>query len=594
MPAVAMAAAMSAWRRMLRATEVRLEAVRPPAAAVISVPVVEEFTESHGERASHGVAAGEPAPLAGRYELGEHVATSRLGRTYRAWDAGSDQDVEVTFLSVDAIGGESEAEARLEQLRSLQHLHVLPLLDWQLDPVPYLVHPAPAMRLADLIAGGVALSPSQALLIGLQAAETLANLREAGITHGALTPSDFCLDVRGRLRLAGMGVDFLRTPRHAPETSRYDEPRAELRAELRAEPRAEPRASRPVEQPGLPPTAPDVLALLEGFDTAGSPGDDPTDEARYATPPGAGGSGEVAPAADASAGSPPDEGSVAAAADVYGLGLALAEAVVGGPLERAAIGGIGRSIVPPGAGANTVRNLSHLAPLLAQATMAGAARRLGADEFALALRATAEMFPPPERLDEAFGSVAAYAVEAPAASAAATGAEQAPRPSQNALVRLVAAAAVVVAAALLVVSTIGGDRTPSHTVPEVVGQSWEQAGETLAELGWDVRRLEVRVRGVPPGEVVGQLPEPGGLLDEGQVVKVQVSLGEPLVIIPADIVGLSLHEAGLRLSAIGLGVGAVTERVDPSVPAGAVVAISEVLPEVPRGSQIGLVVAVAG
>ncbi len=626
MPAVAMKAAINAWRRVLRGTVVRLEAVRSPAAAVISVSVVEEFAEPRSEDASDGVEAAdgghhdsdaeapdwEPPPAIGRYEIGEHLATSRLGLIYRARDTGNDADVEVTFLYADAVPAAAEAGTRLEELRTLRHLHVVPLLDWQLDPVPYLVYPAPVMRLESLIRAGVVLSPSQALLIGLQAAETLHNLQERGITNGALTPWHLCVDTQGRLRLDEMGVDFLRAPWTPEDASRYDDP----------------QASGPVAHTLPPSTASDVAALVEEYESAGDPGgslpplpagessDVPAGDPAEPDEPAAGDSDEPYPEDPAGpdaensgsvddsaagietgadfpegAGSPPPG---AAAADVYGLGLSLAEAAAGRPLDPADIGRIGRSIAPAGAGTAAMRNLTRLAPLLVQATVASAHQRLAADELALALRATAEMFPPPERLDAAFRRVEESDSEPAPSAAEEVAAAAMPKPRRDVLMRLVAAVAVAVAGALLVVFTAGSDGTPSHTVPDVAGQEWAQASETLEASGWEVRRLEVRVADARTGEVVGQLPEPGGLLDEGQVVKVQVNLGEPLVIVPADIVGTTLEEAGLRLSAIGLEVGAVFERVDPGVPEGAVVEIAELLPELPRGSQVDLVIAVAG
>lgn len=660
MPAVAMRAAISAWRRRLGGTEVRLEAVRTPAAAVISISVVDEFAETRGADGSDGEGAvpaadldggigapdWAPAPIAGRYRIGEHLATSRLGHTYLARDPENDEDVEVTFLFEGAVVDAGEAAARLEQLQSLRHLHVLPLLDWQLDPVPYLVYPAPAIRLDSLISAGAALSPSQTLLIGLQAAETLDNLREQGIAHGALTPAHFCLDARGRLRLAEVGVDFLRTPRDPGEPSPYDDPWED----------------QAVEQPTAPSAAAEVIALVEDFESTGAPVDDPQvgpeqelaeELAELTGAPAAGlveltgdpaaaddlvgspaelvedsvelpaGPADCLPApadeesglaedpdleSEQGAGSPPTAGSApiaespperdraaaAAAADVYALGLTLADAATGRLLAPADIGRIGRSVVPAGASAATVRNLSRLAPLLVQATAARPEKRLGIDEFALALRATAEMFPPPDRLDEAFRRVEETGAEPTERAEARTVPDAEPGRARDLLTRLVTAAAVVAAGALLVIYAAGGDETPSHLVPSVVGMDWVQADETLAASGWEVRRLEVRVPDAPAGEVVGQLPEPGGLLDEGQVVKVQVTLGEPLVVIPADIVGMSLEEAGLRLSEIGLRLGAIHERVDASVPEGAVVDIAEPLPELPRGSQVDLVIAVAG
>ncbi|MCE2531563.1 MAG: PASTA domain-containing protein [Acidimicrobiia bacterium] len=517
-------------------------------------------------------AAWEPAPIAGRYRIGEYVGESRLGRTYRATDGDTGQDVEVTFLDAEAVADAADAAVRLEELRNLRHLHVLPLLDWQLDPVPYLVHPAPAMRLQRLVESGTALTPSQTLLIGLQGAETLDSLRRSGVTHGAITPAHCCVDVRGRLRLAEMGVDFLRSPLHPSEATRYDAPETirvdDLGMSFAGDEAAEAAAGMPADETGEYPAV-DVEA------------DTPVPVAGTADP------GEApAPEGDPVAG--------AAAADVYSLAVVLTEAAAGRLMAPAEIGQLGRMVAPVTGGTATARNVARLAPLLAQASATRPENRLEADELALALRATAEMFPPPTRLDEAFRR----AEEHEATPASPEPGEVAPTPQPGRFRRLalrsVAAAAVVVAAALLVIFSTPGDDTPARAVPGVVGMDWSEASGTLEASGWEVRRLDVRVPGATPGEVVGQLPAQGGLLDEGQVVKVQVSLGEPLVVIPADIVGMTVEEAELRLSAIGLRVGAVQTALDPAVPAGLVVGVNEMLPELPRGSAVDLVVAVGG
>jgi len=204
------------------------------------------------------------------------------------------------------------------------------------------------------------------------------------------------------------------------------------------------------------------------------------------------------------------------------------------------------------------------------------------------------MFPPPTRLDEAFRRAEEYEARPASPEPAESGPATQPGGIRRLALRSATAAAVVVAAALLVIFSAPGDDTPARAVPGVVGMDWSEASETLAAAGWEVRRLDVRVPGASPGQVVGQLPSQGGLLDEGQTVKVQVSLGEPLVVIPDDIVGMTVEEAGLRLSAIGLRVGVVRTAPDPAAPAGSVIAVTEMLPELPRGSAVDLVVAVGG
>ena len=584
------------------------------------VAAAEAAAEETAAAAEMAPADAHPAPvlIAGRYGVGEPIVETRLGWTYEAWDFETEQDVEVTYLYAEIVAAAADVEARLEEVRGLQHLHVLPLLHWELHPAPCLVYPAPTMRLRQLIAAGAALTPSQTLLIGLQAAETLHALRERGITHGDLTPSQCCIDITGRLRLAEMGVDFLRYPDDSDPPSRYRAPEAV------------PTIS--TEEVAIPGEVADVADVLEataeaevpsapdGADTIGASsvrddsstavaergvadGDAVEGAVESAGDTGAGDAAGVAaeadedvadtveqavPAETPSAGRRHDAG----AADLYGLALVLAEAAAGRPLAPAKISSLGKTVLPSDAAVATARQLSRLAPLLEQAAAPNPEDRLSADELALALRATAEMLPPPSRLDEAFRSVKEDRLQPTPVTDPEPVGQREVRPPRNLLLRLVAAAAVVVAATLLVLSVAGDDDTPSHVVPDVAGMSWTQANSALIEAGWEVRRLEVRVPGVAVGEVIGQLPEPGGLLDEGQVVKVQVSLGEPLVVVPADIVGMPLAQAELRLSAIGLRLGSVSDRFDLSVPDGAVVAIAESLPELPRGSTVDLVIAV--
>lgn len=629
-----------------------VEEYAEPGAGDVTGDVDGESTELPGPPEN---ATWEPAPIAGRYRIGEYLATNRLGRTYRARDTETDQDVEVTFLDADAVTDAPGVEAWLEELRSLRHLHVLPLLDWEIAPVPYLVYAAPEMRLDRMVSARVALTPSQILLIGLQAAETLHNLRQQGITHGALTPAHCCVEASGRLRLAELGVDFLRAPLEPGEATRYDAPEAIRVAEL--------ENSEAFAAGDEDPARLEEFEVAETLDAPGTPGaagsatedepDNASGESALASDVGESEDGDarpqdvaavdgaidaverddierddvafgrvaaddvaaddVATAGDAAGGVPADRDAIelsasvdlspseneaarpdSAPADVFALGLTLTEVAAGRPVAPAEVAQLGRGIVPMRAGQATARYLARLAPLLVQATAARPSNRLEADELALALRATAEMLPPPSRLDEAFRLVGDDRIESGAAEQAAIVPQPLRRNWRNPLMRIAAAAAIVVAGALLVLVTTGGEDTPTHTVPDVVGTDWTSARDTLAASGWEVRRLEVRVADAAAGEVVGQLPEPGGLLDEGQVVKVQVSLGQPLVVIPADIVGLPLTEAGLRLSEVGLAVGTVESRVDPTLPAGSVVAVAELLPELPRGSQVDLVIAVGG
>ena len=77
------------------------------------------------------------------------------------------------------------------------------------------------------------------------------------------------------------------------------------------------------------------------------------------------------------------------------------------------------------------------------------------------------------------------------------------------------------------------------------------------------------------------------------MVKVQVSLGAPLVVVPLDLLGAPLEEARIRLLALGLSAGEIQRRPSPGTQEGIVLEINEQASEFPEGSQIDLVVSSA-
>ena len=136
-----------------------------------------------------------------------------------------------------------------------------------------------------------------------------------------------------------------------------------------------------------------------------------------------------------------------------------------------------------------------------------------------------------------------------------------------------------VLAVLAVVAVVAGGaagwwflvRTPSHEVPDWIGQAVDSVGEQAGELGWDLSEpVLVRRDGTREGEVVAQEPAPGSSLAEGEAVALTVSLGPTLVRMP-DVVGVSEAEAVVALESVGLVVASRVEAHDEGVAAGAVV-----------------------
>lgn len=91
-------------------------------------------------------------------------------------------------------------------------------------------------------------------------------------------------------------------------------------------------------------------------------------------------------------------------------------------------------------------------------------------------------------------------------------------------------------------------------VPDVTGQTPEQAEANLEALGFSVRRIDDgRSAAVDPGEVMAVAPAPGQEVPYQSRIDIQVSAGVPLVEVP-DVVGMSEAEATAALEALGLQV----------------------------------------
>ena len=147
---------------------------------------------------------------------------------------------------------------------------------------------------------------------------------------------------------------------------------------------------------------------------------------------------------------------------------------------------------------------------------------------------------------------------------------------------LVAAALV----AVLVVTAGGG----GVTVPDVTGQSQEDATAALQEAGLRVGGVEqVADQGFAAGTVVSQEPAGGASADEGAAVVLTVSTGPDSVAVP-NVMGLDVGEAQQALADAGLSA-AIEEEYDLRAPAG------QVMGQLPApgeqaepGSTVGLLV----
>lgn len=130
-----------------------------------------------------------------------------------------------------------------------------------------------------------------------------------------------------------------------------------------------------------------------------------------------------------------------------------------------------------------------------------------------------------------------------------------------------AAVAVAVLGALAIGRFIfGGTSASLVTVPDLTGQSLEEATATLAEFELRLGAQTPEISDAEPGTIIAQQPAAGESIEQGQAVNVTISTGREQATVP-QLLGLtSLDAVRTALSDAGLQLGSVTEE-DSNQPA---------------------------
>ncbi|MEA3077207.1 MAG: eukaryotic-like serine/threonine-protein kinase [Actinomycetota bacterium] len=149
--------------------------------------------------------------LGGRYRLVAPIGTGASAHVYVADDVRLRRRVAVKILHPALAEDESflrRFRAEAETVASLRHPHIMQVYDWGQDvdgPFLVLEHLAGG-SLRDLLDRGHRLSPSQALEVGLQAAQALEHAHRRGLVHRDIKPANLLFDDEGRLSIADFGL----------------------------------------------------------------------------------------------------------------------------------------------------------------------------------------------------------------------------------------------------------------------------------------------------------------------------------------------------------------------------------------------------
>ena len=132
------------------------------------------------------------------------------------------------------------------------------------------------------------------------------------------------------------------------------------------------------------------------------------------------------------------------------------------------------------------------------------------------------------------------------------------------------------------------ETSDSAAVPDLIGVQFDEIAGRLEGRSWEIIRLEDRVDGTVVGSVILQDPGPGEPIESDDRLTVTVSLGNEMVEIPSDIVGLTVDQAASRLGTVGLVVGRVTEEENEALAAGLVIGLDEPTTQMPTGQGVDL------
>lgn len=565
----------------------------------------------------HHYSAG--AVLADRYRIVAHLGAGASANVYLADDLQLGRRVAVKVLR-DSLAGDAgflkrfRAEARA--VAALNHPNIMHVYDSGEDrsagpvPVPFLVMEfvgGGSLR-AVLDSSGL-LTPSQALLVGLDAARGLEYAHRRGFVHRDIKPANLLFGEESRLRIADFGLAraFAEATWTEPEgvllgTARYSAPEQALgrpvdgrsdvyslalvlveattgevpftrdttQATLMARterdlevPRSLGRLAPVLERAGRrdPDLRPDAAELKIALVAASEEMDRPDDLRLPGAIPESALDALVAAAGDAGDGEADERPGAFGARDDDTVVVLPADVTLIAAPDETQIGPLPTvATVPPSARGGRVAT-AELPVVVAEP-----------DDDAATRRSNGSGDGPVPRIDISLDSGPFVGDRDREGDAG----RRRPRHRHRRALsrRRVAAIALVLALVGAAAGWYFVIRVPTAEVPDLRGMQVDDATGLLRRRGLRVATEFTREDGTKPGQVVAQSPRPSTALAEGRAVRLKVSRGNPLVPVPTLTSEMDEATAVSEIEAAGLVVGERTEAFDEVVPAGRVLSYS--------------------
>ncbi|MCU1344886.1 MAG: protein kinase family protein with domain [Acidimicrobiia bacterium] len=530
--------------------------------------------------------------LGGRYRIVAPIGTGASATVFQADDVQLRRRVAIKVLHPSLAEDPAflrRFRAEAQAVAGLSHPNILAVFDWGEDGgTPYLVTEyLGGGSLRSMLDVGRRLSPSQALVVGLDTSRGLDYAHKRGLVHRDIKPANLLFGDDGRLRIADFGLA------RALAEAAWTEPAGVVLGTARY---ASPEQARGLTVDGKTDVYSLTLVLVEAVTGQVPFAGDTTVATLMARldklMPVSADLGPLASVLERAG--RPDAAERYDSAEL-GRALVLTAERLPRPEPLPLVPTAAGSWVEPFGPSRSSDGVTAMLPTVASGPIAPAGPRasdlaasgepgepgepteLGLDSAALSVPAVA----PPVAPNAAAGDPPPPAASSPTSSSG--------RPHRGRW--LLAVAAVLLLAIGGVVVWVVRDRIPpKYPVPSVIGRTEAQARDQVLPFKFKIAVETRRVDGTQPGQVIGQNPPESASLAKGGTLTLVVSEGPTLAAVP-DVSNQTDGKAKGTLEAAGFVVDPVSVFANSeTVPAHVVIDWTHKGETLPKGTSVKLTI----